>query len=85
MDTWTKQSSFPIITLSRVKGNQSFLISQESFIEAKARHEGERNTTEPTLWQVPFTYISDESFDVKTVWLTSKGKFFIVCELFFSI
>ena len=76
MDTWTKQASFPVLTLSRGVGiNKQFTVTQESFIEAKHRHDNNVTTlaTTTNLWQIPFTYITDESLDPKTTWLKSKG------------
>lgn len=76
------QRSFPILTLHR--GNDSkFIVSQESFLEAKSKLQVENSTNitdvgvddfNASVWQVPLTYISDESLQPKTVWLKSKGK-----------
>lgn len=76
MDTWTKQPSFPIITMSRANG--SFVIRQEQFLQAKARVDSGgalMNTSfEGDKWIVPFTYVTSENKTMQTVWMKERGR-----------
>ena len=85
MDTWTKQRSFPIVTVTKIN-NSKFKISQESFLLAKAKlNQDETNTTSTkstditagvndTLWQIPFAFITDQNRKPTLMWFKEKGK-----------
>ena len=83
MDTWTTQRSFPVLTLLRNDTTDNrFTVTQESFLEMKARivAASENQTvnhtaTNASYWKVPFTYINDQSLKTKTVWLSDRGRF----------
>ncbi|XP_065670521.1 endoplasmic reticulum aminopeptidase 1 isoform X1 [Hydra vulgaris] len=73
MDTWTRQRSFPVVTMIRKPGSK-FKIQQESFLEMKQKIESPNSTCNQTdgLWQIPFTYITDQSFVTQTYWLKDR-------------
>jgi len=87
MDTWSKQSGFPVITVE--KSGKDLLISQKSFLLEKAKsskkyiaatdveedEDEKEETPKNLLWQVPFTFISDkEPTSIKSVWLNNEQK-----------
>lgn len=85
MDSWTKQRSFPIVTVSRVD-QSTFKLSQQSFLVSKANitenstKENQLTGVNDTLWHVPFTYMTDKDTRAELVWFNEKG---IIIELDF--
>ena len=76
MDTWTKQRSFPVVTLIR-QNSSKFIATQQSFLSMKQELDIHLNVSKldnNSLWQIPFTYITDENIEPVTVFLKSEGK-----------
>ena len=81
MDTWTKQSSFPILSLTRANG--SFRITQESFLQVKSRVDSGAAASNTSFvgdeWQIPFTYVTSEKKEMKTEWIKDRGACCLIC------
>ncbi|CAL4066693.1 unnamed protein product [Meganyctiphanes norvegica] len=55
MDTWTLQSGYPVITVSRDTAGTSAIISQERFLKHKSSNMSDDSSTR---WWVPLSYTS---------------------------
>lgn len=64
MDTWTLQTGFPVITVTRNYNNNSATLTQERFL---LRNGTTKVTTSPfePLWWVPITYTSEKQLNFK--------------------
>ena len=64
MDTWTLQSGFPIVTVTRNYKNGSVTLTQERFL----LRNGTITTTSATepLWWIPITYTTERQLDFNT-------------------
>ena len=64
MDTWTLQSGFPIVTVTRNYKNGSVTLMQERFL----LRNGTMTTTSVTepLWWIPITYTTERQLDFNT-------------------
>ena len=64
MDTWTLQSGFPIVTVTRNYKNGSVTLTQERFL----LRNGTMTTTSATepLWWIPITYTTERQLDFNT-------------------
>eukprot|EP00794_Sanderia_malayensis_P004789 gene4789-5416_t len=86
MDTWSKQSGFPVLTIKR--DGEDILVSQKSILLEKAEsHKKSKQKNidddgdddkpdqlpQDSKWHVPFTYLFDKSTkEVNTVWLNNE-------------
>jgi len=83
MDTWTQQRSFPVITLHRSTSNESsaarstsnekFIASQESFLVMADANQSLKQDNK-SLWNIPFSYITDENLTPVTVFMKEREK-----------
>lgn len=66
MDTWTLQSGFPVVTVTRNVNNSDIVLTQQRF------HLTDPNATDTSLWFIPITYESQNSRNqdkLPTYWL----------------
>lgn len=58
LNTWTTQSGYPVITVSRHADNRTWTINQRRFILKNKNH------TDQSKWEIPLNYVSqnDHSF-----------------------
>lgn len=66
MDSWTTQSGYPLISLTRDYAENRAIVNQTKMNEDNADSE--------TLWYVPVTYISKENHSLNVVWLENERK-----------
>ncbi|XP_024875821.1 aminopeptidase N isoform X2 [Temnothorax curvispinosus] len=74
MDTWTLQTGFPVVTVSRNYNNNSITLTQERFL---LRNSGTTITSESEpLWWVPITYTSEKQLNFNstrpTKWMKAE-------------
>ncbi|XP_018306529.1 aminopeptidase N isoform X2 [Mycetomoellerius zeteki] len=74
MDTWTLQTGFPLITVTRNYDNGSITLTQERFL---LRNSGTMVTSEAEpLWWVPITYTSEKQLNFNntqpTKWMKAE-------------
>ncbi|KAF7266417.1 hypothetical protein GWI33_020248 [Rhynchophorus ferrugineus] len=62
MNSWTTQSGYPVITVSRNYSTGFITINQTKMTE-------DLNTTSTNLWYVPVTYITKSNKSVHSIWL----------------
>lgn len=62
MNSWSVQSGYPLITLSRNYSAGYATINQTKMTE-------DTNITSKALWYVPIAYISKNDSNVKRIWL----------------
>eukprot|EP00795_Rhopilema_esculentum_P007813 gene7813-13677_t len=86
MDTWSKQSGFPVVTVN--KDGNDLVISQKSILLAKAEskkakaneeeeeeEEEEGEKPKDLHWHIPFTYFSDvDPKSIKAVWMNNETR-----------
>ncbi|XP_066913104.1 glutamyl aminopeptidase-like [Clytia hemisphaerica] len=70
MYSWTHKPNYPIVTLKRVN-NSMFKLTQGSIINVELSTKNQSVTNE-TLWNIPFTYITDQNKTSTLVWLSKK-------------
>nr|CAI5863764.1 unnamed protein product [Callosobruchus analis] len=66
MHSWSTQSGYPMITITRDYSTQTAILKQTKFTENL------ENTTSDTLWYVPVTYITKGDETVRVVWLENN-------------
>ncbi|GAB1862315.1 Aminopeptidase [Camponotus japonicus] len=64
MDTWTLQTGFPVITVTRNYNNNSATLTQERFLLRNGTTKVTTSPSEP-LWWVPITYTSEKQLNFK--------------------
>ncbi|EFN65601.1 Aminopeptidase N [Camponotus floridanus] len=64
MDTWTLQTGFPVITVTRNYNNNSATLTQERFLLRNGTTKVTTSSLEP-LWWVPITYTSEKQLNFK--------------------
>lgn len=62
MNSWSTQSGYPLITITRNYTSEIALINQTKMTE-------DTNVTTDTTWYVPLTYITKNDSNVKETWL----------------
>ncbi|KAF5289209.1 hypothetical protein FQR65_LT00096 [Abscondita terminalis] len=65
MDTWTLQTGFPLVVVSRNYKTNSTTFKQEKFTL-----ERNKTNTSEVLWWIPITYVSKNNKDVKSFWMS---------------
>ncbi|KAL0133289.1 hypothetical protein PUN28_000803 [Cardiocondyla obscurior] len=61
MDTWTLQTGFPVVTVTRNYNNNSITLTQERFL---LRNSGTMVTSDAEpLWWIPITYTSEKQLN----------------------
>ncbi|XP_067138103.1 endoplasmic reticulum aminopeptidase 1-like [Centruroides vittatus] len=77
MDTWTRQMGFPLVMVSRSKNK--ITVSQARFYSSPAESD-ETNQQDLSpygyIWYIPLTYLTDQSFETKHVWLNTTTSSF---------
>ncbi|KAL4715582.1 hypothetical protein ACJJTC_009208 [Scirpophaga incertulas] len=71
MDTWTRQMGYPILTVSKVDGANSYKITQKRFLldpDLEYSNDSEFNYR----WYVPITYKTNTEVNTKTHWFSDK-------------
>ncbi|VEN54290.1 unnamed protein product [Callosobruchus maculatus] len=66
MHSWSTQSGYPMITITRDYSTQTAILNQTKFTENL------ENTTSDALWYVPVTYITKGDNTVRVVWLENN-------------
>lgn len=62
MNSWSVQSGYPLITLTRNYSAEVAIINQTKMTE-------DTNITSDTFWYVPIAYITKNDSNVKEIWL----------------
>ncbi|KAB0800418.1 hypothetical protein PPYR_06158 [Photinus pyralis] len=64
MDTWTLQTGFPLVTVTRSYDSKFISFKQERFLIGS-----NRTDPESSLWWIPLTYVSKDDREIKSEWL----------------
>lgn len=67
MNSWSSQSGYPLITITRNYSEEYAVINQTKMTE-------DTNITSNTYWYVPIAYITKNDSNVKEIWLENTGE-----------
>ncbi|KAK4880997.1 hypothetical protein RN001_004316 [Aquatica leii] len=65
MDTWTLQTGFPLVTVTRSYNKNSVSFKQEKFTLQREEHNASQ-----VLWWIPITYISSNNKHINSTWMS---------------
>lgn len=71
MDTWTLQTGFPLVTLTRNYKNNSLKFAQKQFLLNNKQNETDDKNNNTNLWYIPISYRT-KSGSLKTVWMPKQ-------------
>ncbi|GFX11184.1 glutamyl aminopeptidase [Trichonephila clavipes] len=75
MDTWTKQMNFPLVTVKKIENstNNEFTLKQERYLSnPETKVFAKADSPFNYVWQIPLTYYTSESKEVKHLFLNSS-------------
>ncbi|XP_046543779.1 glutamyl aminopeptidase-like [Haliotis rubra] len=71
MDTWTRQTGYPVVNVRTV--NNSFILEQERFLLNQEEADPLDDNPFGYRWYIPFTYIIQYDRNVRKVWLNLEA------------
>ncbi|XP_048251053.1 glutamyl aminopeptidase-like [Haliotis rufescens] len=71
MDTWTRQTGYPVVNVRTV--NNTFILDQERFLLNQEEADPLDDNPFGYRWYIPFTYIIQYDRDVRKVWLNMEA------------
>nr|AMO02529.1 aminopeptidase N5 [Tityus serrulatus] len=81
MDTWTLQMGFPLVTVLRNKSTITVRQSRFHLIPAEIDETNQQDLSPYSyIWYIPLTYLTDQSFETKHIWLNTTTSSFQLPE-----